>query len=554
MGVYQTALPDWEERIINRKSIIPCKPHNDAVAKIALDIFCSLKLVDVVGEPTIGEVAEPWILEFVAVIFGSYDPETKKRYLRYFYLLISKKNSKSSYAAAIMLTALVLNSRKQGKLYIVAPTKTVADNSFIPICGMIDADERLKSILKYSGTSRKITHLKTDATLEVIAAEGDAVTGIKGIYVLFEEIHEFGKRANAHRIFREAEGGQKTFQEGFVIYLTTHSSEEPTGIHKEKLDYARAVLNGDIEDNTFLPVLYEMPRSYIEAEKHLDPQNWYITNPNLGKSVHLEDLVVDYNKAQFAGDEQVIDFLAKHVNVEVGMSLAHNGWVGASYWEDASRVFTLDELLEKSEVLTVGVDGGGLEDLLGYAVLGRLPNKKWWLWGRAWCHQILLKRHKQIITKLEEFENDGHLTIIKDSESGKDALEAAALTKRVFDTGKLFGVGFDNNKKDLLVSSFVDAGIPEDVMYGIPQGYKLHPHVLTVERGLAGGSFIPCEQSLMRWCVGNAKEKQKDTTKLIVKMRPHLKIDPLIGAYNATALMNTNPEPPSSKEPTVFFV
>ena len=140
---WTTALPDWEQRIVKGESMVPCKPLFQQSADIALNVFKQLKLVDVIGSPHFGEVTREWVYDFVGAVFGAYDPETKRRLIKEFFLLISKKNSKSTLAAGIMMTALILNERESCELAIVAPTKEVANNSFNLIHDLIRADADL---------------------------------------------------------------------------------------------------------------------------------------------------------------------------------------------------------------------------------------------------------------------------------------------------------------------------------------------------------------------------------------------------------------------------
>jgi len=540
---WTTACPDWATRIVSKQSLMPCKPLFPKVADVAERIFKELILVDVMGSPKMGDVTLEWVIEFVRAIFGAYDPSTKRRLIREFFLLISKKNTKSTIAAGIMLTALILNDRQSAELIILAPTKEVADNSFNPIRDFIRADEELSERFNVSEHTKTVTHLGTGATLKVIAAESNAAAGKKASIILIDEVWLFGKRANAESMFREAKGGLASRPEGCVIYLSTMSDEVPCGVFKQLLDYARDVRDGIKVDKSFLPLIYEFPKHLVEAGEHLKPENFYITNPNLGASVDLEYLISEFNKVKDAGEESLRDFLAKHLNIEIGMNLRANRWAGAEFWLQQSKKFTLNKLIDQSDVITIGIDGGGLDDLLGFAVLGRhKDSRKWWLWNHAWCNTTAVERRKENAPKYQDCVQEGSLTIVE--RIGDDIDQLAKIAKQVFDSGKLNKIGLDPLGLGGLLDGLLKVGIPEEQVIAVPQGFKLMGYILTTERKLAEGNLYHQGSQLMTWCVGNARAVVKGNGMMISKQESGVgKIDPLIATFNAVALMSVNPEP-----------
>lgn len=541
---WTTACPDWERRIVEGRSLIPFPPLFPQEAEAALAIMRDLRIVDAPNSPRRGDVCRPWVFDLAAAIFGAYDSETGRRLIREFFLLISKKNDKSGTAAALMGTALLRNWRESGEFYILAPTKEISENSFKPARDMIRADAELTTLLHIQDNQKLITHRITGATLKVVAADSETVSGKKTIGLLVEELWLFGKRAGAKNMLREAMGGLAARPEGFAIYLSTQSDEPPTGIFKEKLDYFRAVRDGEIEDPRSLPMLYEFPRRYLEEKLYLDPKTWHITNPNLGASVDEEFLLAEFTKEQRAGPAALNGFLAKHLNVEIGQNLRSDGWAGANVWPRGIEPgLTLREVLKRSEVVTIGFDGGGLDDLFGIAIIGRERETKRWL---GWTHALIspegLERRKANATMYEQFIAAGELTVVDALPS--DISYAVKLVGLVQDRGLLAQVGVDAAGIGGLVDALAEIGVSQDAekLGAVKQGIALMGAIKTIERKLVDGTFVHGGQALMAWCVANAIVVPTPTAMRIDRAESGFgKIDPLMALFNAAALMCMNP-------------
>lgn len=544
---WTTALPDWERRIRARESLIPCPPLFPDEAAAALEVISQLRVVDMPGSPTFGEVAKPWLHDFVASVFGAYDPESGRRLIREWFLLISKKNTKSTTAGFVMLTFLILNWRQAGEFGILAPTVEVANNAFKPAADAIKADEELSALLHVQDHIRTITHRVTKATLQVVAADSETVAGKKWIVTLVDELWLFGKKANAEDMLREATGGLASRPEGCVIWASTQSNEPPAGVFRQKLQYARGVRDGRIKDPQFCPVLYEFPEAMLRAKEHRQPENFYVTNPNMGASVDESFLVREFAKSEEAGEESVRGFLAKHLNVEIGLALRADRWRGADYWEAAGdRSLDLESLLEQCDVVEIGIDGGGLDDLLGLAVQGRHRETGQWLhWAKAWAHRSVLELRKSEAPLLLDLQKDGDLVLVE--EVGQDVEEVADVVEQCDASGLLDKIGCDPAGIGAIVDGITARGIDMDRIVGISQGWRLAGAIKTVERRLAEGKFTHGGSRLMAWCVGNARIEPRANSVLITKQASGTgKIDPLMATFNATELLSRNPQPQRS--------
>jgi len=551
---WSTACPDWEQRIISGRSLVPIAPLFPDEAQSGLDVMRQLRIVDAPGSPTIGEACAPWVFDFAGAVFGSYDPDTGRREIKEFALVIPKKNSKSTIAAAIMLTLLIRNWRQSAELIVLAPTIEVAQNAFAPARDMVKHDEELADLLHVQEHIRTITHRGTGATLKVVAADSNTVGGKKASFILVDEIHLFGSNNNAENMLREATGGLASRPEGCIIYLTTQSDKPPAGVFLQKLQYARGVRDGRIDDKRFLPVIYEFPQRMIDAGEHRKPENFHIVNPNLGYSVDREYLERELAKSEESGEESLRGFMSKFLNVEIGLALLSNRWPGAEFWEAQTRNgITLETILERSEVVTIGVDGGGLDDLLGLAVIGRdAETREWLAWCRAWAHPSVLERRKDIAANLHDYARYGDLVLV--SRIGDDVEEVADIVEQVEAAGLLYQVGLDPSGIGAIQEAIAVREVDQEKLVGVSQGWRLGGAIKTAERKLAEGVLLVADQPMMRWCCSNARVEPKGNAILITKQASgSAKIDPLMALFNAVSLMATNP-PAATKKFQMFFV
>jgi phage terminase large subunit-like protein len=274
------------------------------------------------------------------------------------------------------------------------------------------------------------------------------------------------------------------------------------------------------------------------------PENFYSPNPNLGASVDENFLVDQAAKAERAGKSSVLLFEAKHLNMEAGMALRSDGWAGAEIWDRGLEPgLTLDVLLDRSEIVTVGIDGGGLDDLLGIGVIGRERGTKRWL---AWAHALIspegLERRKGNAEAYADFQADGDLTLI--DQLPDDITFVVDVVKRIRDRGLLAQVGVDAAGIGAIVDALAEINITQDAekLGAVRQGIALMGAIKTIERKLADRSFCHSGSRLMAWCVSNARVVPTPTAMRIARDEAgYGKVDPLMALFNSASLMSMNP-------------
>ncbi len=544
------ACPDWWEKLQRGETPMPDVPLNAARAAKVLAFFNRLRLADQPGAPRMSEACGDWFKDILLAFLASEDPETGSRLVWELLCMVPKKNSKTTYAAALGLTALYMEEAPNRQMLMVGPSQNISGRLFEQARDMVQIDPKLKAIFDIQGHKSRITRIQTGTSLDVKTFGTSIVTGEIPVLTIIDELHELGKMPRAQAVMQQIRGGGITKVPGQVLMITTQSDEEPAGIWHNELKKARTIRDGKAGPAPImLPVLYEFP-----PEKQMDQafwrseKNWPLILPNWGLSIEPQRLIDDYhnNGKVTAHAEQI--WASQHLNIEIGVGLSA-GWLGAQYWTDAAEdSLTLEELIERSEVATMGIDGGGLDDLFAVAVIGRDRETKDWLcWVRGYAHPDVLRQRPEIAPRLQNFAEDGDLILLGDDDPNGDVRGVADIAALLAEANLLpeqRAIGTDTTNSTAIQNQLFARGITLEQLSLIGQDWRLSPAIWGMERMLKQGTFRHGGRRMMNWVVGNVKPEQKGSAMRVTKeVAGKAKIDPFIAACNAFMLMALDPEP-----------
>lgn len=507
-------------------------------------IFSRLRLPDVPGQPLLVDALPQWALDFARAIFGGLDPATGQRVIREAFLLIAKKNAKTTLAAAIMLVLVLRDPRPGSESAIIAPTVSAAENAFRQISGMIRADPQLKKLVDLRDYQRRVMVRDNRATLEVLAAETGTVAGKKLTHLLVDELWTLGSNSGAVGMLAEAMGGLASRPEGLVVYLSTQSETAPAGVFKSKLDYARAVRDGATRDPRFLPVLFEYTQDEIDRQCYDDPTTWHIPNPSLGVTVAQDYIADAHRKAKLAGGAEWRAWLTKHANVQIDrLPNTRADEALARHWHRSRGVTWADLCNRCKGTIVASADGGGLDDLFALTIGGECKTTREWLFHtRFWASEGLLRRYPAIAPRLRDAERAGELRVYPETDAAYPSREAGRVVLSLLESGAL------QNRVDVpwvgedMASGFVavlmDYGLRSDNIVRVPQGFMLSASLADCEIALASGRLKHVECGLMDWMISNVTTKvDHGARRMVTRGADSAKVDGVMSMLSAAELL-----------------
>jgi phage terminase large subunit-like protein len=455
-----------------------------------------------------------------------------------------------------MISARLMNRRPRAEMLFVGPTQAISDRAYDQAVGMIEESPDLKRRFRTRDHVKTIEDLLNHSEMKVKTFDLNILTGSILVLVLLDELHLLGRNPHTTKVLRQIRGGLDKTPEGLLLMTTTQSDDIPAGAFRDELLMARKIRDGKFRGKiirALLPVLYEFPPAIAKDPAQWgDPANWPMVMPNLGRSAHLSTLVPDWETERSKGEHATRIWASQHLNIEIGIGLKTDHWVGTEFWQQAAdeAITSIDVLIDRCEVIVVGIDGGGLDDLFGLTALGREKDTKRWLaWSHAWCDRVVLERRQAIAGFLQSFEADGDLTIVDDEV--RDLSDIVAIIAKVNDAGLLGAVAIDNEGPYVeLVDELDKIGVSDasEQLVGVGQSYKLMRAIKSTERKLKNGSLVHAPSRMMDWCVGNVRIEPTATAIRATKQHAgDAKVDPVFALWDAAEVMGRNPQPKDTR-------
>lgn len=272
-----------------------------------IETFCKHSKGEWAGKPVILELFQK---AYISALFGFINKETGLRRYKESMFYVARKNGKSTMLSGIAAYMLVADGEAGAEIYSCATKKDQAKLVFDETLNMIKQSPYLTKHIK----KRKIDLYfpLTMSKFQPLGKNSDTLDGLNAHCVIIDELHGVKDR-NLYEVMKQSQSARR---QPLLIMITTAGTIREC-IFDDMYDYACNVVDGNFEDDTFLPILYELDKK----EEWTDPKAWSKSNPALGTIKKIDDLERKVEKAKNS-PKDLSGVLTKDFNIRDTLSSA----------------------------------------------------------------------------------------------------------------------------------------------------------------------------------------------------------------------------------------
>ncbi|MEC2441869.1 terminase large subunit [Bacillus cereus] len=262
---------------------------------------------------------ELWEMFVFANMYGWYHKNEKGktvRVIRESYVQVPKKNGKTIIAAGALLYAMYGELELGADCYCAASDYEQAQNAAEPIAQAIENSEPLARHTQiYKGVNGtvsgamyrySINGIAYQNKFKVLTKNTKGLEGKNPYFVLNDELHA---QENMD-MYDNLKSAQISREQPMMLNIST-AGKGASSVGMRVYKYAKLVLENDDDDSLFVAI-WEPNKNYDWEDRKV----WEMVNPNIGVSVTMEQLEIEFKKAKQSAHSKA-EFLSKHLNVFV---------------------------------------------------------------------------------------------------------------------------------------------------------------------------------------------------------------------------------------------
>ena len=460
------------------------------------------------GKPLKLELFQKAMLE---ATFGFVDDKGLRKYRKVIFF-VARKNGKSVLDSAIANYMLVADKEGGAEIYSIATKKEQAK---------IVWEEAKRMIKKSPALNRRIRCLiggiyfdEKDSYFRALASDSNSLDGLNSHLVIADEVHAF-KDKNLIDVMYDSQSSRE--QPLFLETSTMGTVRQ--NVFDIEYDYASQVIDGVIQDETLLPIIYELD----DEKEWTNEEAWYKANPSLGVIKSLKDLRDKVERAK-ANPIELVNLLCKDFNIRQN---SVNAWLT---FEDLNNEEIYNEW--KDSYVIGGCDLSSTVDLTCSTLLG-VVNKKIRVKQMYWIpSNYLEKKITEDKIPYDKWLKMGWLRL-----SGESKIDYHDITKWFIEEVQNNGlrplwIGYDSWNAEFWKQEMQEYGFD---MVEVRQGFKTESAPLKqMKADLIDKKINYNNNPILKWNLSNVAIKQDDNENIMItKEKSRQRIDGVASLMDA---------------------
>ncbi len=453
-----------------------------------IETFCRQSKGEWIGKPVQLQLFQK---AYISALFGFINEEGIRRFKETLFL-VGRKNGKSTMLSGIALYMLVADGEGGAEIYSVATKKDQARIVFTEAVNMVKQSPALSKHIhkRKSDMYMPLTFSK----MEPLASDSNSLDGLNSHCVIMDELHAIKDR-NLYEVMKQSMSARR---QPLLVMITTAGTVREC-IYDDMYDYACKVVDGVIEDDRFLPVLYELD----SRDEWTDWKMWQKANPGLGTIKKVEDLTEKVERAK-ANPKDLPGVLCKDFNIRdtvAGMWLT---------FEDINNKETFNIEDFRNCYAIGGVDLSSTTDLACATLLVIKPgaDKRYVIQQYFLPEELLARRSIEDKIPYDRWHERGLLTACEGNKVDyHDVTEWYIKMFNEYGIRPLW-VGYDPWNSQYWIQEMKDYGF---MMEEVRQGYQtLSQPMKELEADLKAHLINYNDNPILKWCLTNTSVKRDE--------------------------------------------